>query len=184
MSETDIIEDINCMSLVPDEIVVKIFSYVPIQWLLGCVTQVSKRFHQLSQNESLWVKFNASEKTLPVQFLGYILQRGTKYLSLFETNLDGDDPHLFPKQNKLKYLNLFNCTAKTEKHLIQANLFQRHSFLHQLHKPQYDKRLFIDLRVLVQYMKMASSEYAQNMLRTSCVHELFLKKQFVFSACS
>lgn len=118
MSETDIIEDINCMSLVPDEIVVKIFSYVPIQDL-GCVTQVSRRFHQLSQNESLWVKFNASEKTLPVQFLGYILHRGTKFLSLFQTNLDGDDPHIFPKQNKLKYLNLFNCSAKTEKHLIQ-----------------------------------------------------------------
>ena len=121
MSETDIIEDINCMSLVPDEIVVKIFSYVPIQDL-GCVTQVSKRFHQLSQNESLWVKFNASEKTLPIQFLGFILHRGTKFLSLLGTNLDGDGSRLFPKQNKLKYLNLFNCTAKSERHLVELIL--------------------------------------------------------------
>ena len=47
--------------------------------------------------------------------------------------------------------------------------------------PQYDKRLFIELQV--QYLKIASSEHAQNMLRTCsehaqniCVHKLF----FVF----
>ena len=40
--------------------------------------------------------------------------------------------------------------------------------------PQYDDRLFIELRV--QYMKITSSEHGENMGRTCCVHRLF----FVF----
>ena len=38
--------------------------------------------------------------------------------------------------------------------------------------PKYVKRLFIEL-LHVKYMKIASSEHAQNMLRTCCVHKLF-----------
>ena len=37
--------------------------------------------------------------------------------------------------------------------------------------PQYDERLFIEIRV--QYMKIASSEHEENMGRTCCVHRLF-----------
>ena len=37
--------------------------------------------------------------------------------------------------------------------------------------PQYDKRLFSELQD--KYMKIASSEHAQNILRTCCVHKLF-----------
>ena len=37
--------------------------------------------------------------------------------------------------------------------------------------PQYDKRLFIELRV--QYIKITNSEHVENMLRTCCVHKLF-----------
>ena len=36
--------------------------------------------------------------------------------------------------------------------------------------PQYDDRLFIELRV--QYMKITSSEHGENMGRTCCVHKL------------
>ena len=43
--------------------------------------------------------------------------------------------------------------------------------------PQYDNRLFIDLRV--QYMKIPSSEHGENILRTCCLHVLPL-----FSPCS
>ena len=37
--------------------------------------------------------------------------------------------------------------------------------------PQYDDRLFVELRV--QYIKIASLEHFENMLRTCCVHKLF-----------
>ena len=38
--------------------------------------------------------------------------------------------------------------------------------------PQYDNRLFIGLQI--QYMKFPSSERDENMLRTCCLHKLFL----------
>ena len=48
--------------------------------------------------------------------------------------------------------------------------------------PQYDKRLFIELQV--QYMKIASSEHAQNMLRTCSEHaQNMLCTQIVFCFC-
>ena len=47
--------------------------------------------------------------------------------------------------------------------------------------PQYDKRLFIELRV--QYMKIPSSEHVENMLRTQIV--LFWhSEQFMYTTCS
>ena len=43
--------------------------------------------------------------------------------------------------------------------------------------PQYDKRLFIKLRVL--YMKIASSGYFEDMLSTCCVNKLFNEQSVV-----
>ena len=40
-----------------------------------------------------------------------------------------------------------------------------------LTNPQYDKRLSLNLPV--QYMKIPSSEYGENMGRTCCLHKLF-----------
>ena len=42
-------------------------------------------------------------------------------------------------------------------HSVQVNLWQKLLFLHQLHNPQYDDRLFIELQL--QYMKIPSSEH-------------------------
>ena len=53
------------------------------------------------------------------------------------------------------------CTGKF---LSEAHIFASTN-------PQYDDRLFIELRV--QYMKIASSEHGENMSRTCCVHKLF-----------
>ena len=54
--------------------------------------------------------------------------------------------------------------------IITGKSFSKALFLASTN-PQYDKRLFIELQV--QYMKIASSEHVQNMLRTCCVHKLF-----------
>ena len=44
--------------------------------------------------------------------------------------------------------------------------------------PQYDKRLFTELRV--QYMKIPSSEHFENVLRSCCVQELFFVFVLIF----
>ena len=72
------------------------------------------------------MKFNVSEKIIPAEFIGHILSRGTKFLSLLETNLEGQGSRLFPKQNKLKYLNLFNCSSSNER-ILQELIFSCHS---------------------------------------------------------
>ena len=54
-----------------------------------------------------------------------------------------------------------HCTGKS---LSEALIFASTN-------PQYDDRLFIELRV--QYMKIASLEHGKNMNRTYCVHKLF-----------
>ena len=60
-----------------------------------------------------------------------------------------------------KIYQYFNFTGKSlSKVLIFAST-----------NPQYDDRLFIELRV--QYMKIASSEHGENMGRTCFVHKLF-----------
>ena len=46
---------------------------------------------------------------------------------------------------------------------MQVNLYQKLLFFAST-KPQYDARLFIELQV--QYMKIPSSEYGENMLCT------------------
>ena len=74
-----IIPELNFIDNIPDEIVIKIFSLLPIQDLVSAAL-ACRRFHQLSLNEKLWVKFNASEKDLPVQFIARILHRGAKFL--------------------------------------------------------------------------------------------------------
>ena len=59
-------------------------------------------------------------------------------------------------------------------YILQVNLCQKLSFLHQLTNPQYDDRLFIELRV--QYMKIPSS----NLGRTCFAQKLFLTFRTIF----
>ena len=73
------------------------------------------------------------------------------------------------------------------KFLLQVNLFQTNLFLYQLSwtNPQYDKRLFIELRV--QYMKIPSSEHVENMSCTQIVFVLTFRTIYVhnmLSTCS
>ena len=61
--------------------------------------------------------------------------------------------------------------------IVEVNFFQKHLLLHQLTYNMTKDSLLPESQI--QYMKIASSEHAQNMLRACCVHKFFLK--FIYS---
>ena len=71
---------------------------------------------------------------------------------------------------KLVALKKILMENETEGFPITGKVFSEELILASTN-PQYDKRLIIELQV--QYMKIASSEHIENMLRTCCEHKLF-----------
>ena len=69
------------IALLPDEVILKIFAYLDIIDLIHC-GQVSKRFREVSQDETLQ-KLNLDEREVPNNFLKLLISRGLKYLSFF-----------------------------------------------------------------------------------------------------
>ena len=69
------------IALLPDEVILKIFAYLDIIDLIHC-GQVSKRFREISQDETLQ-KLNLDEREVPSNFLKLLISRGLKYLSFF-----------------------------------------------------------------------------------------------------
>ena len=93
------------IELLPNELLVKIFSYLTIKELYKC-GHVSKKFRQISHDKSFWKCVNLYNQRVSCQFVAQILQLGTEYLSLYGAILLGDgDTDILPKNN-LKYLNL------------------------------------------------------------------------------
>ena len=69
------------IALLPDEVILKIFAYLDIIDLIHS-GQVSKRFREISQDETLQ-KLNLDEREVPSNFLKLLISRGLKYLSFF-----------------------------------------------------------------------------------------------------
>ena len=69
------------IALLPDEVILNIFAYLDIIDLIHC-GQVSKRFREISQDETLQ-KLNLDEREVPSNFLKLLISRGLKYLSFF-----------------------------------------------------------------------------------------------------
>ena len=93
------------IELLPNEILVKIFSYLTIKELYKC-GHVSKKFRQISHDKSFWKCVNLYNQRISCQFVAQILQLGTEYLNLYGAILlDDGDTDILPKNN-LKYLNL------------------------------------------------------------------------------
>ena len=93
------------IELLPNEILVKIFSYFNVKVLLKC-GQVNKKFRQISHDNSFWKCVNLYRQRVSFQFVAHILQLGTEYLNLQEVILLGDGHADIPQKNSLKYLNL------------------------------------------------------------------------------
>ena len=63
----------------PDEILLKIFSYMNIKGVLQC-GKVSMRFRAISNDQSLWLKLNLYQGDVPYGFIETAIQNGYEYL--------------------------------------------------------------------------------------------------------
>jgi len=93
------------IELLPNEILMNIFSHFSIKELLKCA-QVSKKFRQISQDGSFWKCVNLYNQRVSCQFVAQILHLGTEYLNLLGTTVLNDGDAVIPRKNNLKYLNL------------------------------------------------------------------------------
>lgn len=94
----------------PEEIVLKIFTYLEIKNILK-MCQTSKRYHEICQEDSLWQIFDYSGKKVPTDFVKKLLEKGCTFLCLqtaakLKGNLDFNDV------SKLTELYLDNIKAK------------------------------------------------------------------------
>ena len=92
----------------PDEVILKIFSYMDIREILKC-GQVSKRIRAVSTDESLWSKLNFFGGYVPYEFLEKAVENGCRYLSLAFARL-------YHGKNSKMPLNLKYLEMSIEKH--------------------------------------------------------------------
>ena len=72
----------------PDEILLKIFSLLDIKGVLRC-GQVSNRLRDISNDQSLWLKLNLSEREVPFDFIAKAVENGCEYLNLHSSWVTG-----------------------------------------------------------------------------------------------
>ena len=118
----------------PNEVILTIFSFLDVKDLIQCV-KVSKRVRAICHDDSLWnsvlwpgisssdmigmayvaswKKINLYFKTIPAEFINYILIYGScKYLSLWSADLIGNMN--LNQKSPLKYLDLNFCKANDD----------------------------------------------------------------------
>ena len=79
----------------PNEVLLKIFSYLSLKEMITVLSKVCKRFQELTRNEQLWTRINLSEKSVDFKFVEYALNHGAQYLSLHRTRLHWQVPSHF-----------------------------------------------------------------------------------------
>ena len=99
------------IALLPDEVILKIFDYLDIVDLIHC-GQVSKRFREISQDETLQ-KLNLDEREVPSSFLKLSISRGLKYLSFFRAkgSLISEKFSLFYNLKKMCQITVLSRTC-------------------------------------------------------------------------
>ena len=91
----------------PAEVLLKIFTFLDIKDLYHC-NKVSQRIRSIGLDESLWEKINLNlNEKIPSAFIGDILSKGCKYLSLQHSQLEGKLNLMHHSQ--LKFLDLSCC---------------------------------------------------------------------------
>ena len=89
----------------PDELILKVFSYTETTDLLSCA-QVSKRIRTISNDNSLFQTVNLRNKIVKTDLLISLLNKGCKSLNLSDCALG--DLSVIPK-SQLGILHLSNC---------------------------------------------------------------------------
>ena len=94
------------MEKIPNEILLKIFSYLEVQDLGKCAS-VSKRFNKIAYEKRLWQKraINFTYEEVPIEFVQHIVKHGIAYINLDFAQILGDSLY-FAQQTSLKYLIL------------------------------------------------------------------------------
>ena len=87
----------------PDELVLKSFSYLKIKDLISC-GQVSKRTRRISHDGTLWVSANLEKKVVKTELLEMILGKGCRILNLCDSTILGSLSSNMKSQ--LRVLNL------------------------------------------------------------------------------
>ena len=93
------------VEFLPNEILMNIFSYLNIKDVYICA-QVSKKFREISHDESFWKCVNLSDQNVSCEFISQIIKLGTEYLNLHGATLLEEYNADLPRKNNLKYLNL------------------------------------------------------------------------------
>nr|XP_029723559.1 S-phase kinase-associated protein 2 [Aedes albopictus]XP_029723565.1 LOW QUALITY PROTEIN: S-phase kinase-associated protein 2-like [Aedes albopictus] len=100
-----------------DEIILHIFRFLPKKTLIRC-GQVSKRFNQVSLDETLWTRLDLSCRSLREGALGRVISRGTVILRLAQAHVSNPvfqcgsvDPCY---ETKLQFLDLSMCSIERE----------------------------------------------------------------------
>ena len=94
----------------PDEILLKIVSFLNIKGVLQC-GKVSKRLRAISNDQCLWLKLNLSGREVPYGFIEKAIQNGCEYLNLSYCCVTGGEKSEVPW--KLKNLKIFQYITYT-----------------------------------------------------------------------
>ena len=94
----------------PDELILKVFSYTETVDLLKC-GQVSKKIRTISNDNSLFQTVNLSNKYLKCDLLATVLNKGCKSLNLSDSSILGNLSLI--QNSQLRELDLSNCRATT-----------------------------------------------------------------------
>ncbi|XP_010189454.1 PREDICTED: S-phase kinase-associated protein 2, partial [Mesitornis unicolor] len=93
----------------PDELLLTVFAYLPLKELLKA-SQICKRWHRLSFDESLWLTLDLAVKNLPPGVLGQLLPAG---VTAFRCPRSSIGNPLFKTSTPLRvqHMDLSNCTV-------------------------------------------------------------------------
>ena len=105
------------IELLPNEILLNIFSNLSIKELLKCA-QVSEKFRQISHDGRFWKCVNLYNQRVSCQFVAQLLHLGTEYLNLLGTTVLNDGDAVISRKNNLKYLNL-SVSSMEDKFLVR-----------------------------------------------------------------
>ncbi|XP_018335639.1 S-phase kinase-associated protein 2 [Agrilus planipennis] len=114
-----ITDDTNYFESLSDEVILHIFHWLPKRFLTD-TSLVCKRWHRLSQDESLWSRMDVSNRNLPPGAIGHILSRQVLILRLAQSEiafppiLSGVKAALSDFRARLLYLDLSMAHISTE----------------------------------------------------------------------
>lgn len=105
-------------SKLSDEMILQVFKWLPKKTLMKC-SLVNRRFHRLTQDETLWARMDLAGRSFRTEAIGRIITRGVIILRLAQTKIIDPifEPDFFVRmdqfESKLQYLDLSMSSITT-----------------------------------------------------------------------